>query len=94
MSRLTKQYADTKRYYSTHSCDEILQKLGKLEDIMEQVNISSIDQLIAILEAWEVVKKDIILDDEDESAYYLEYLNKDKYEKLKKALEVKDENRE
>ena len=32
MSRLTKQYADTKRYYSTHSCDEVLQKLGKLED--------------------------------------------------------------
>ena len=32
MSRLTKKYADTKRYYSTHTCDEILQKLGKLED--------------------------------------------------------------
>lgn len=32
MSRLTKQYEDTKRYYSTHTCDEVLQKLGKLED--------------------------------------------------------------
>lgn len=32
MNRLTKQYKDTKRYYSTHSCDEVLQKLGKLED--------------------------------------------------------------
>lgn len=32
MSRLTKQYEDTKRYYSTHSFDEVLQKLGKLED--------------------------------------------------------------
>lgn len=32
MSRLTKKYADSERYYSTHSCDEVLQKLGKLED--------------------------------------------------------------
>lgn len=40
MSRLTKQYEDTKRYYSTHSCDEVLQKLGKLEDKEEQ-NISN-----------------------------------------------------
>lgn len=32
MNRLTKKYADTERYYSTHSCDEVLQKLGKLED--------------------------------------------------------------
>lgn len=32
MTRLTKQYEDTKRYYSTHTCDEVLQKLGKLED--------------------------------------------------------------
>lgn len=32
MNRLTKQYEDTKRYYSTHTCDEVLQKLGRLED--------------------------------------------------------------
>lgn len=32
MSRLTKKYADSERYYSTHSCDEVLQKLGKLEN--------------------------------------------------------------
>lgn len=31
-------------------------KLGKLEDIMEHFNISSINQLINILEAWEEVK--------------------------------------
>lgn len=32
MNRLTKQYADTKRYYSTHNCDEVVQRLGELED--------------------------------------------------------------
>lgn len=43
MNRLTKQYKDTKRYYSTHTCDEILQKLGKLEDIeevLEEYNVT------------------------------------------------------
>lgn len=37
MARLTTRYADTKRYYSTHTCDEVLQKLGKLEDREEKV---------------------------------------------------------
>lgn len=35
MKRLTKQYADTKRYYSTHNCDEVVQRLGKLEEAIE-----------------------------------------------------------
>lgn len=38
MNRLTKQYEDTKRYYSTHSCDEVVQKLGKLEDKEEPLS--------------------------------------------------------
>lgn len=43
MNRLTKQYKDTKRYYSTHTCDEVLQKLGKLEDleeVLEEYNVT------------------------------------------------------
>lgn len=40
MNRLTKQYADTKRYYSTHTCDEVVQRLGKLEDLEEDLGCS------------------------------------------------------
>ena len=73
-------------------------KLGKLEDIMEEFNISSIDQLINILEAWEITKTDsvlsILLKDlaNGESLNY-HRLSKENQETLKKALEVKDENR-
>lgn len=42
MSRLTKKYADSERYYSTHSCDEVLKKLGKLEDREEAISLNYI----------------------------------------------------
>lgn len=45
MNRLTKQYTDTKRYYSIHTFNEVVQRLGKLEDLLEKYYIDSIKEL-------------------------------------------------
>ena len=69
-------------------------KLGKLEDIMEHFKIKSIDQLINILEAWDVVKKHLILDKEFHQIdlhLHHDTIYKEDYLKLKKALEEKNE---
>lgn len=60
-------------------------KLGKLEDIMEHFNISSIDQLVNILEAWYEVK------DLCKKGYFSRTaLPMESHEKVRKALEVEE----
>lgn len=74
-------------------------KLGKLEDIMEHFNIDSIDNLVEVLEAWEVVKQRleiysdgiINLKNDFWCPIFTEYTSngyKDQYQTLKKAIEV------
>ena len=64
-------------------------KLGKLEDIMEHFKINSIEQLINILEAWEIVKDYIIIGEEKNFLNGF-YLTQNEVNTIKKALEVKD----
>lgn len=69
-------------------------KLGKLEDIMEHFKINSIEQLVNILEAWYSVKEygAITIDKDVNRITIILYISPDKegYDKLEKALEVKD----
>lgn len=56
--------------------------------------LQTLQQIKTVLEAWEIVKKDFTLTWEEPnnaSGYYLNYFGDCEYEKIKKALEVKDE---
>lgn len=75
-----------------------LQEISK-----KQEKLQTLQQIKTELEAWEVVKKDIILDtdsyDCDDMSCTFEYAkfytdDYEKLDKLYKALEVKDEDRE
>lgn len=72
-------------------------KLGKLEDIMEHFKINSIDQLVNILEAWQVVEKHLEYFPSDfyngipeDVIAMTSNIDRIDYPKVKKALEVKD----
>lgn len=107
MNRLTKKDYEiglqVNGYYTKKNAQrltDISHKLGKLEDIMEHFKINSIDQLINILEAWEVVKNksvdihDVIhcssLDVFNCGLYEKYQLTEEEYNKVKKALEVEN----
>ena len=50
----------------------------------------TIEQIKTILEAWEVMKNNIILNDEDKSVRYNFFHFEENYKKIKKAVEVED----
>lgn len=109
MSRLTKKFNG--EYYRTEAKTimfnnetdyNAIQKLGKLEDIMEYFKINSIDQLINILEAWYAVKPEIYKGMEIRGKYHHKaiFINRkvyiegtEQYNTLKQALEVEDGNK-
>ena len=63
-------------------------KLGKLEDIMEYFKINSIDQLVNILEAWEVVKPSIHHIKEQQCFVIHNMFQKNQYNAIKKGLKI------
>ena len=56
------------------------------------MNKYTIEQIKSILEAWEIMKDHIIVNDEDKSVRYNYFLFEDNYKKIKKALEEQDDD--
>lgn len=107
-SRITKKhkhtnfisYTDKKRCLKNYNIAETnvnkaIEKLGKLEDIMEEFNINSINQLINILKAWEVTKEELQIVFKGKNyygeplrRYEVNIIGQNKIDTLNKALEV------